>query len=263
MGPVLLIHARGSPSFHTSHLSKSWRNPYAASIRNDSAAETGVVTADTRRDPYQEMLDDPSLPFEQRWELVDEIDDTNRRFGVYRKLLKEWDAWMGEERAERFSLFEVGSGSWLSREPEPGVSGVGERLICICTMHRKMLNESLKKSSRDAAPQVHVATPAHLAVYPERSYDHRVPARSITSSRSRSPWTRWRRCCVSLTVASSSSTWRTNPVRCRLPACGNRLHGVSTDLSSDGIKSLYRSMIPAACSRRCRKPRLPVITVSN
>jgi SAM-dependent methyltransferase len=193
------------------------------------------------------MLDDPSLPFGQRWALVDEIADTHRRFGDYRKLLKERDAWMGEERAEHFSLFEVGSGSGgLSRE----LRAWGERRGRALDLHlydaqADVLNESLKKFSRDAAPQVHVATPDHLAVYPERSYDYIVSLHVIHHIQP-----------FAVAVDALAQMLRVarrgifiidlenKPGAVPFARVWNRLHGVSADLSSDGIKSLYRSHDP-------------------
>lgn len=205
------------------------------------------MTAASYKDPYQEMLDDPSLPFAQRWALVDEIDRTNRRFGIYRKFIKEWDAWLGQEPVGPCSVFEVGSGSGgLSRE----IRAWGERQSRALDQHlydaqEDVLRESLKKFGGESVPQIHVATPDHLAVYPERAYDYIVSLHVIhhiqpfaVAVDALAQMLRVARRGIFI-IDLENKPWAVPFTR-----VWNPLTGVSAALSSDGIKSLYRAHDP-------------------
>ncbi len=206
-----------------------------------------MVAEEPYTDPYQEMLDDPSLPFAQRWALVDEIDRTNRRFGIYRKFIREWDAWLQEQPTGPASVFEVGSGSGgLSRE----IRAWGGRRERALDLHlydaqEDVLRESLKKFSSEAPPQTHVATADHLAVYPERTYDYIVSLHVIhhiqpfaVAVDALAQMLRVARRGIFI-IDLENKPWAVPFAR-----VWNPLMGVSSALSSDGIKSIYRAHDP-------------------
>ncbi|OOG27251.1 hypothetical protein B1C78_03695 [Thioalkalivibrio denitrificans] len=201
-------------------------------------------------DPYQEMLDDPSLPFEVRWRLISEIDGTNQRFGVYKKLLADWDQWMAAQplsREETVSVFEVGSGSGgLSRE----IRNWGQRRGLNLDMHlydaqEDVLQESLKQFDDDARPAIHVATDAHLEAFPDRSFDYVISLHVIHHIR---PFEAAASAMEQMLRISRIGVFvvdfENKPWAVPFAQVWNRLHRVSPDLSSDGIKSLKRAYSP-------------------
>jgi len=65
-----------------------------------------------QQDPYQEKLDDPDLPFDFRWSLIDEIDQSNHRFRIYKKFIKGFEKWaFGQiDRKQPVSILEESMG---------------------------------------------------------------------------------------------------------------------------------------------------------
>jgi ubiquinone/menaquinone biosynthesis C-methylase UbiE len=213
-------------------------------------------------DPYQEMLDDPSLPFELRWALISEIDSTNRRFGVYRNLLSDWDAWMkGQDlpQQERLSVLEVGSGSGgLSREVRNWGQGRGLDLdMHLYDSQEDVLNESLKQFDEDARPVTHVATDTHLEVFPDQAFDYVISLHVIHHIR---PF----ETAVSaleqmLRIARRGVfviDFENKPWAVPFAQVWNRLFRVSPMLSSDGIKSLKRAYAPGEVIRALSESEL-------
>jgi SAM-dependent methyltransferase len=198
----------------------------------------------TGADPYQEMLDDPRLPFDLRWALVSEIDSTNRRFGVYRGFMQNWEALVGKPAGNTFSVFEVGSGSGgLSRE----IANWGRKHGLTLDLHlydaqEDVLRASLEKFDPNARPQIHVATPEHLAVYPDDSFDyvislhvlHHIQPFDIAVSAVEQMMRIARRGVLIIDLENK-------PGAVTFSRIWNRLMGVSPALSSDGIKSVQRA----------------------
>lgn len=198
-------------------------------------------------DPYQEMLDDPRLPFDLRWTLVSEIDDTNRRFGIYRQFVDSWDALLGPSDGRPLTVFEVGSGSGgLSREivrwsRERGVSTE----IHLYDAQEDVLRASLAKFDAAAQPQIHVATPEHLAVFPDSAFDyvislhvlHHIQPFATAVSAMEQMLRVARRGVLVIDLENK-------PGAIPFARIWNRLTGVSPALSADGIKSLRRAYDP-------------------
>jgi ubiquinone/menaquinone biosynthesis C-methylase UbiE len=201
----------------------------------------------TGNDPYQEMLDDPRLPFDLRWALVSEIDSTNRRFGIYRRFIQSWNALVGAPEADTLSVFEVGSGSGgLSRE----IARWGRERRLALDLHlydaqEDVLKASLAKFDSQAPPQIHVATPEHLAVYPDDAFDYVVSLHVLhhiqpfaTAVSAVEQMLRVARRGVLIIDLENK------PGAITFARVWNRLTGVSSALSADGIKSLRRAHDP-------------------
>jgi ubiquinone/menaquinone biosynthesis C-methylase UbiE len=198
-------------------------------------------------DPYQEMLDDPRLPFDLRWALVSEIDSTNRRFGIYRRFIQSWDALLGKPDVDKLSVFEVGSGSGgLSRE----IAAWGRERGLALDLHLYDAQEDVLKASLDkfdpkAQPELHLATPEHLAVYPDDSFDyvislhvlHHIQPFEIAVSAMEQMLRIARRGVLVIDLENK-------PGSISFARVWNRLMGVSSALSADGIKSLRRAHDP-------------------
>jgi SAM-dependent methyltransferase len=212
----------------------------------------------TDDDPYQEMLDDPSLPFDLRWALVSEIDRTNHDFGVYRKLLADWDTWMGAQticRHDRLSVLDVGSGSGgLTRE----ILRWGRRRGMTLDMHLyesqgDVLRASVRQFADDAKPTPHLATDRHLEVFPDKAFDYVVSLHVIHHIR---PFERAAHAMAQMLRIARRGVFvvdfEPKPWAVPFARMWNRLFGVSPDLSKDGIRSLRRAyplgeLVPALC----------------
>lgn len=196
-------------------------------------------------DPFQEMLDDPRLPFDRRWALLAEIDSTNRRFGIYRQFMASWGALAGAEQA--LTVFEVGSGSGgLSREVAHWARRRGIRAdLHLYDAQEDVLQASLANFSGTEPPQLHVATPDHLAVYPDRSFDYVISLHVVHHIQP-----------FEMAVSALGEMLRMarrgvlvvdlerKPGAIAFARVWNRVMGVSADLRSDGIKSLRRAHDP-------------------
>ena len=206
-------------------------------------------------DPYQEMLDDPGLPFEQRWALISEIDRTNGRFGIYRTFIADWNAWLDTQSATeqgRLSVFEVGSGSGgLSREIGHWGRQRGLGLdLHLYDAQADVLAASLEQFTDNAKPKVHVATDAHLEVFPDKAFDYVISLHVMHHIRP-----------FSMAVSAMEQMLRiarrgvfiidfeNKPWAVSFARIWNRLSGVSPTLSSDGIKSLKRAYAPGDVMR--------------
>jgi len=201
----------------------------------------------TGEDPYQEMLDDPGLPFDLRWALVSEIDSTNRRFGIYRRFIDSWDALVGRPDEQTLSVFEVGSGSGgLSREIARWARGRQLALdLHLYDAQEDVLRASLEKFDPAAPPQIHVATPEHLAVYPDDAFDyvislhvlHHIQPFATAVSAVEQMLRVARRGVLIIDLENK-------PGAIPFARIWNRVTGVSSALSADGIKSLRRAHDP-------------------
>jgi len=196
-------------------------------------------------DPYQEKLDDPNLPFELRWSLINEIDSTNHRFGIYKKLIKDWDRWALKctNDLQKFSILDVGSGSGgLSLEMRKWA----ENRNLIPELHlydaqADVLNESLKKFG-DNKPHIHIATQDHLKIYPDCAFDFVISLHVIHHIQP-----------FDVAVSALQEMLRISKKGIFIVDLENKLFavpfakawnsltGVTAQLSEDGIKSIKRS----------------------
>jgi len=199
-------------------------------------------------DPYQENLDNPNLPFATRWSLINEINTTNQRFGIYKKYIKEWDRWAIDQldQQNNFSVLEVGSGSGgLSLEIKKWAAGRNlEAEINLYDAQEDVLNESLKKFDH-TKPKIHVATKDHLKIYPDKSFDfvislhviHHIQPFSAAVSAIEEMLRISRK---GIFIVDLENKFLAIP----FAKFWNRISGVTPELSEDGIKSLKRSYSP-------------------
>lgn len=120
-------------------------------------------------DPYAETLDDPNVPFEKRWQLLNDLDDLNHRFGVYKKVLAQWDAFASLEKEwpeAGLSILEVGSGSGgLSRELEKWAIKNKKRLnFHLYDSQGDVLQEAAKGFTQNQ-PTIHIAKENYLQAF--------------------------------------------------------------------------------------------------
>lgn len=199
-------------------------------------------------DPHRETLDDPSLPFDFRWRLIQEIDSTNRRFGIYRSFLRQWASFFeSAEPGRAYSVFEVGSGSGgLSRELLAWSHRQGHRAdVHLYDSQADVLEESVRQFDGEDRPTVHVATADYLKVFPDKAYDYVVSLHVLHHIRplasaveALEQMHRIARRGV-LVMDFENKPWAVPFAR-----VWNRFGGVSPELSQDGIKSLQRAYEP-------------------
>lgn len=201
-------------------------------------------------DPYQEKLDDPNLPFDLRWSLIKEIDGTNRRFGIYRRFIKDWSSWAMEctGKQKTISILEVGSGSGgLSLEIRKWAQKQGlNPSTHLYDAQEDILDESVKIFGTDR-PTTHVATQEHLKVYPDQAFDfvislhviHHIQPVDIAISALEEML---RITKLGIFVVDLENKFLAVP----FAKAWNSITGVSPQLSEDGIKSLKRSHSPRA-----------------
>lgn len=199
-------------------------------------------------DPYRETLDDPSLPFDFRWRLIQEIDSTNGRFGIYRSFLRQWAALLESAETDRsYSVFEVGSGSGgLSRELLAWSRRQGhEADIHLYDSQADVLEQSTRQFDGENPPTIHIASDDYLKVFPDKAFDYVVslhvlhhirPAGSAVEAMAHMHRIARRGVLV---MDFEKKPWAVPFAR-----VWNRLRGVSPDLSQDGIKSLQRAYEP-------------------
>lgn len=200
------------------------------------------------QDPYQEMLDDPALPFGVRWALVDEIDRTNQRFGIYRRFLTDWADWVRGDPLDGASILEVGSGSGgLSRAIRDWGQARGISLdLHLYDAQEDVLRESLKRFEGGGdLPRTHLASPEHLAVFPDRAFDYVISLHVVHHIQP-----------FDVAVGALAEMLRiarrgvfvidleNKPGAVPFTRIWNRLMGVSRALSSDGVKSIRRAHDP-------------------
>lgn len=199
------------------------------------------------QDPYQEMLDDPGLPFDVRWPLVEEIDRTNRRFGIYSRFLADWSGWVRGEALEGASVLEVGSGSGgLSCEMRDWGRARGVTLdMHLYDAQEDVLRESLKRFEGGDLPRTHVATGEHLAAFPDRTFDFVISLHVIHHIQ---PFDVAVDALVEMLRIARRGVFvidlENKPGAVPFTRVWNRLTGVSRALSSDGVKSIRRAHDP-------------------
>lgn len=66
------------------------------------------------KDPYQELLDDPSVPFPLRWKIILEIDRTNKIYLIFVLFLSMWKKHIAPVFSDKnytYKILEIGPGS--------------------------------------------------------------------------------------------------------------------------------------------------------
>jgi len=202
------------------------------------------------QDPYQETLDDPNLPFSVRWPLIEEINSTNHRFGIYKTFLKDWNGWALNALAgqKKFSVLEVGSGSGgLSLEIQKwAMKNNLQADINLYDSQADVLEESLKKFDINK-PKVHIATDKHLKVYPDNAFDfiislhviHHIQPIDVAASAIEEML---RVSKFGIFIIDLENKFLSVP----FARFWNKITGVSSELSEDGIKSILRSYNPTS-----------------
>lgn len=82
------------------------------------------VNANTNKtmDPFQEILDDPTIPFSKRWEIIKEIDRTNTWFFIFRVFMYQWNKCFA-------SLLKPKNGPYKVMEIGPGSGSLGLKIL--------------------------------------------------------------------------------------------------------------------------------------
>lgn len=197
------------------------------------------------KDPYQEKLDDPNLPFDLRWPLINEIDSTNHRFGIYKMFIRDWDKWAMKQlgKQKNFSVLEVGSGSGgLSLEIRKWAEKRGLNVtLHLYDAQEDVLTESLNKFDHQK-PEIHVASKDHLKVYPNQAFDFVISLHVIHHIQ---PFTAAVSAMGEMMRISKKGIFvvdlENKFLAVPFAKFWNKLTGVTPDLSEDGIKSIKRS----------------------
>ncbi len=124
-------------------------------------------------DEFQELLDNPNLPFDKRWSLISEIDRSNKIYGIYKMFTTEFEkALKKNPNLKTISILDVGSGSaGLSVYLEKWMLKKGIEIeVNLYDSQIDVLHESKKKFSKSHV-NIHQATSEHLKVYKENSFD--------------------------------------------------------------------------------------------
>lgn len=124
-------------------------------------------------DPYQEKLDDPDLPFSERWDLISELDHSNYKLGIYHRFLKNWKKNISKADCIGAEILEIGSGSGgLTRELQKYSAEQSlDMKFHLYESQHDVLQKSLERFPADNKPQIHIATEQHLKVYPDKCFD--------------------------------------------------------------------------------------------
>lgn len=65
-------------------------------------------------DPFQEILDDPTVPFAKRWGIIKEIDRINTWFFIFKLFMFQWNkcfSFLSSSSNRSFKVLEIGPGS--------------------------------------------------------------------------------------------------------------------------------------------------------
>lgn len=66
------------------------------------------------KDPFQEILDDPSVPFDVRWRIIKEIDQSNNVYLIFILFMKNWNLFLSKiltDKSTAYKILEIGPGS--------------------------------------------------------------------------------------------------------------------------------------------------------
>lgn len=128
------------------------------------------------KDPFQEILDDPSVLFDVRWRIIQEIDRTNEIYFIFLLFMRNWNLHLSKilnDQSAVYKILEIGPGS--------GTLGLK---ILDWAMKRKInlqynlfdsqeevLNECSKKYSNFPATLKFKASENYLKDYADNSFD--------------------------------------------------------------------------------------------
>ncbi len=196
------------------------------------------------QDPYQEILDDPTIPFSRRWALISELDGTNQKL-VYKTFMKSWNSWFFQnfQELKKFSLLEVGSGSGglSSLIRQWALENSIEVELNLYDAQMDVLEESLKRFS-NPKPEIHLATPTHLKVFADQKFDFVISLHVIHHIQ---PFEQAISAIEEMHRISKKAVFvvdiEPRPFAVLLTRVLTRLMGVSDDLRADGVKSVQRS----------------------
>ena len=206
-------------------------------------------------DPYLEVLDDPSLPLIRRLDVLQKLDLVNTKYGVYKNFINGFSQVLtdSKEGSECLSLLEVGSGmGGLTREiaiwGQKNQTSFSFNLYDSQSDILEISQRYLKTQNVDASTIL--ATPEHLSVFPDNSFDYVVSLHVIHHIQP-----------IETAVAAINEMLRVSrkgiylvDFHRKFGTVGlfkvwNKFFGLSTDLSEDGIKSMKRAHDPKVLAK--------------
>jgi ubiquinone/menaquinone biosynthesis C-methylase UbiE len=206
-------------------------------------------------DPYLEVLDDPSLPLIRRLDVLQKLDIVNAKYGVYKNFISGFAQLLNSSQGSvgNVSILEVGSGmggvtreiaKWGQRNQTRFSFNLYDSQSDILEISQRYLE------THNIEAQKILATPEHLSVFPDNSFDYVVSLHVIhhiqpieTAVRAINEMLRVARKGIYLVdfhrkfgTVGLFKVW-------------NKFFGLSTDLSEDGIKSMKRAYDPKLLGR--------------
>lgn len=199
------------------------------------------------KDPFQEILDDPSVPFDVRWRIIQEIDRTNEIYFIFRLFMRNWNLHLSKilnDQSAVYKILEIGPGS--------GTLGLK---ILDWAMKRKInlqynlfdsqeevLNECSKKYSNFPATLKLKASENYLKDYADNSFDvtlslhvlHHIQPKEIAMDALEQMFRVSRKAVVIMDFQ------KTQKFLFRFTLL-NFILGFSSELISDGVKSMQRA----------------------
>ncbi len=210
-------------------------------------------------DPYQESLDDPNMAFEDRWALIQELDSTNRRLGIYTRFVAEFDRWLDSLETEKgtpLSVLDVGSGSGgLCRSLYEYSRSKGREFdFHLYDSQADVLEESRKLFSPRARVTTHVAPESHLQAYRDQSFDVVISLQVVHHIQ---PLSAAVSALEQMLRVAGKGVFIVDLYNKPLAITGTKvlshLLGYSKGLASDGVKSLMRAHSPDELMKELQK----------
>ncbi|MCB0369120.1 MAG: methyltransferase domain-containing protein [Bdellovibrionales bacterium] len=202
------------------------------------------------KDPLMEVLDDPSVSFEKRIDLLSKLDLLNTRFGIYKKFINNFESVLGLSgvQSKNISTFEIGSGlGGLSREVYQSAKNKGLDIeVNLFDSQGDVLQVSQKYlQTLGVENSIFLATDEQLKKIPSESFDYvlslhvihhiRPEEEAVAAIQEMRRIARRGVFIMDFHRKFGSITFF---------KIWNLFFGISEDLNSDGIKSMKRAYNP-------------------